>query len=101
MTEDKKFDCRTCRWKGGVPGSVHNSCKHPSLKKSVVNNPAMELMAAFASVGRVPPMNVSSKELNIRGDPHGIKKGWFNFPWNFDPVWLENCDGYEKRVIRR
>ena len=23
--------------------------------------------------------------------------GWFNYPWNFDPTWLLECDGYEKR----
>ena len=33
---------------------------------------------------------------NVKGAAHGIKKGWFNFPFNFDPVWLENCDGFEK-----
>lgn len=57
----------------------------------------MNIMAIFASVGRVQPMAIGSKELNIKGDPHGIKKGWFNFPWNFDPVWLDNCDGYEEK----
>ena len=34
---------------------------------------------------------------NVKGAEHGIKKGWFNFPFNFDPVWLESCDGYEKK----
>ena len=33
----------------------------------------------------------------MTGDEHGIKNGWFNFPWNFDPIWLENCDGYEEK----
>lgn len=33
---------------------------------------------------------------NIKGDSHGIKNGWFCFPFNFDPVWLENCDSCEK-----
>jgi len=36
-------------------------------------------------------------ELNIRGNPHGIKRGWFSWPYNFDPVWLENCDGFEEK----
>lgn len=97
MSESKKFDCYTCQWRGYVPGSVHTRCNHPSLNKSVINNPMTEVMAIFASVGRAPAMNVSTKELNIQGHPHGIEKGWFNFPWNFDPVWLENCDGYEAK----
>lgn len=40
------------------------------------------------------PLNNTT--LNIKADPTGIKKGWFNFPFNFDPVWLDNCDGFEK-----
>lgn len=25
---------------------------------------------------------------------HGIKKGWFRWPMNFDPTWLIACDGF-------
>lgn len=35
--------------------------------------------------------------LNVRGNPHGIRKGWFMWPVNFDPVWLESCDGFEQK----
>ena len=42
-------------------------------------------------------MHISSKDLNVVGHPRGIAKGWFNWPWNFDPVWLENCDGWEDK----
>jgi hypothetical protein len=31
---------------------------------------------------------------SVSGNPHGIKKGWFIWPLNFDPVWLESCDGF-------
>ncbi len=31
----------------------------------------------------------------VKGNPHGIRNGWFNWPWNFDPVWLVDCDGFE------
>jgi hypothetical protein len=34
------------------------------------------------------------KELNVQADAHGVRSGWFNWPANFDPVWLVNCDGY-------
>jgi len=30
------------------------------------------------------------------GDEHGIKNGWFLHPYNFDPIWLCYCDGFEK-----
>ena len=55
-----------------------------------------KLMGILGSVGRVSPINANSKELNIKAKKAGIKGGWFNFPVNFDPVWLENCDGYLK-----
>lgn len=92
---ERKFDCYTCRHRRNTPGSAHIRCEHPSLK-GAHDNPLVELMAIFASVGRAPPMALSTKELNIQADPHGVRKGWFNFPWNFDPVWLLNCDGYER-----
>lgn len=76
-------------------GSAHSCCNHPSLKP--LEDKPLKLMATFASVGRVPPIAIASKELNIKGDPWGIKNGWFNFPFNFDPVWLLNCDGYERK----
>lgn len=30
------------------------------------------------------------------GDDHGIQNGWFIHPFNFDPIWLKYCDGFEK-----
>jgi hypothetical protein len=30
-------------------------------------------------------------------DQHGKKNGWFNYPWNFDPIWLKTCDGFEPK----
>ncbi len=23
----------------------------------------------------------------MRGNPHGVKRGWWNYPYNFDPTW--------------
>ena len=33
------------------------------------------------------------------GNPHGIKKGWFMYPINFDPVWKERlCQNFEPMI---
>ena len=33
---------------------------------------------------------------NMTGNPHGIRNGWFFYPFNFDPTWKEkNCANYE------
>ena len=95
----KKFDCWTCQYKGHVGGSAHICCNHPSLHLDEVKKkvPMLELMSILGSVGRMPQVSFSSKELNIQGDTHGIKHGWFNFPFNFDPTWLRNCDGCKKK----
>ena len=87
-----KPNCYECEHRGSVPGSAHSSCNHPANEQA--NDPLLELLAVFASVGRSEPIGAETG-LNIKGNPHGIKKGWFNWPWNFDPVWLEECDGFE------
>jgi len=89
-----KVNCYECIYRGTVAGSCHSCYEHPSVK-SAKDDPMANVMAILASVGRVPPVNVNSKELNIKGNPTGIQRGWFNFPFNFDPVWLENCDGFK------
>ncbi len=38
----------------------------------------------------------SNKKAIVQGNEHGIKSGWFFWPFNFDPVWLEKCDGFKK-----
>ena len=94
---EKKVDCSTCKWKRNNPGTRHIRCNHPSLNE-ISTDPALSLMGILASVGRVAPFMFNSKELNIKANPVGVKRGWFNFPFNFDPTWLENCDGYEKQA---
>lgn len=35
---------------------------------------------------------------NMRGDPHGIRSGWFFYPINFDPVWkTKKCSNFKLR----
>ena len=31
----------------------------------------------------------------VKGDLVGIKKGWFAWPHNFDPLWLLECDSFK------
>ena len=93
--ETKKANCFECKWRANLPGDAHSRCNHPLNKSS--NNPFEEMMAIFASVGRVDPVTGNAaRELNIQASEHGIRKGWFNWPYNYDPVWLLNCDGFEE-----
>jgi hypothetical protein len=94
MEGKKKANCYECKFRGEVPGSAHSCCKHPGSGND--GDPFIKLMAIFAGVGRHAPIgnHEGIRKLNIRGNPHGIRMGWFNWPYNFDPTWLENCDGF-------
>ncbi len=35
--------------------------------------------------------NIGAK---VVGHAHGIRRGWFIWPLNYDPVWLVSCDGF-------
>jgi hypothetical protein len=36
--------------------------------------------------------------IEVKGNSNGIGNGWFIFPLNYDPIWLESCDSFEKVV---
>ena len=94
---NKPTICYSCKHRGDLSGSAHSCCKHPEVAEE--SSPLDNIMAIFASVGRVAPsMNPSlMSKLNIQVNEHGVRNGWCIWPLNFDPIWLENCDGYEKK----
>ena len=86
--------CYECKHRGEVAGSAHSSCHHPKCS-DVVDNPLVGLMSILGSVrGGLPPIPTG---LKVKGNKHGIESGWFNHPNNFDPTWLEECDGFEQK----
>jgi hypothetical protein len=85
-------NCYECEYRGGCAGSASSCCEHPSIEKTSIG----EIMGMLGSVGRVPTI-IMENYLDIRGNAHGIRSGWFNWPYNFDPVWLENCNGFKKK----
>ena len=38
----------------------------------------------------------SNTHAKVVGAKHGRVNGWFYWPVNFDPIWLEKCDGFER-----
>ena len=69
-----KPDCYKCIHRRDLAGDAHSQCQHPK--------------ASIAYMAGVP------SPLNIKGDSHGIRNGWFMWPMNYDPIWLKNCDGF-------
>ncbi len=89
----EKPDCYKCKWRGSVAGSAHSSCKHPEAGTEDKGNNMAELLSMLAHRGATPTTTGASK-LEIQCHPHGRRSGWFNWPFNFDPVWLTNCNGF-------
>ena len=92
-----KPNCYKCKWKGSVPGSAHICCEHPDsgLKSAT---PITKLVAIMAE-GATPSLTAGVKALSVKGNPRGIAGGWFSFPFNFDPIWLEECSGFTPKEV--
>ncbi len=39
----------------------------------------------------------ANKEAKVKGKEFGVRKGWFYWPYNFDPLWLISCDGFKQK----
>jgi len=66
----KKFDCYKCRHRGTISGDTHSMCHHPKVKQdSNVFGAQVDMLSG--------KNNVAAKELAIKGNPHGIRSGWF------------------------
>ena len=94
-----KPNCYECKYRGDIIGDAHSKCNHPAFEK-IMNNSFAQVMGIFASVGRVAPIQVQGEGIIVNGNPYGIKHGWFNHPFNFDPMWLTECSGFQEKEIK-
>lgn len=72
---EQRNKCYECSHRGRVIGSAHSSCMAATIKGPTCKVPTF--------------------------DPHGIKNGWAYWPYNFDPVWLLNCDRFEDIKVKK
>lgn len=98
MVVASRPDCRACLHRRDVPGDMHSACHHPATR-ALHADPMMGLLGVMGarSGGGLLGLTISGEvayALGVRGSPHGIARGWFFWPVNFDPVWLEACDGF-------
>ncbi len=85
-----KPDCLVCKHRRKVPGDAHSLCAHPAVGGDA---DYVESIMAMVSGGT----QKAADTLGIKANYHGISRGWFHWPSNFDPTWLEECNGYEQR----
>jgi hypothetical protein len=65
-------------------------CHHPKVKQ--------DSNVFSALVGMMRGENTQAAiDLGIKGNPQGIRGGWFMWPANFDPTWLEACTGFREK----
>ena len=67
------MDCYSCIYRRPVPGSTHSSCEH---------------------YDRISEGVITRKLLGVKLIRHGVMHGWARWPFDFDPVWIEACNGY-------
>ena len=98
MGKIMKNKCYQCKHRDSIPGDSHSRCMHPELKEFLESSVG-QVLSMFN--GRILTPEFSLKDMvqkfDIIANTHGIQKGWFNWPWNFDPLWLINCNRFEEQ----
>ena len=83
-------NCYECVYRGSILGDAHSRCNHPEVKQDDNELGALVDLLAGKNIEAI-------KKLNIKGNPMGIKRGWFMWPANFDPTWLISCNGFKAK----
>lgn len=63
-------ECYKCKFRTDLPGSAHSQCQ-----------------AGLLTLG--------TNKVQVVANQHGINKGWFMWPFDYDPVWLERCNVWD------
>jgi len=90
-TTSEKPDCYACCHRRKVAGDAHSRCVHPSIGELSALDQLLGILKAPQITENIQR---AADELDIMANYHGIKQGWFQWPTNFDPVWLKNCKGF-------
>ena len=83
-------NCYECKYRGCADYSAHSTCNHPRVNDLVLKILALHCLTMGIRKGAIADLNISYNN-------HGFKNGWFYWPLNYDPVWLETCDGFENK----
>jgi len=85
-SEPLKPNCYTCAYRRELAGDAHSSCDALGAQGLPI---AMFFMAGKTEFKAGP--------VHVRGNTHGVRSGWFMWPLNFDPAWLEICSLYQAK----
>jgi len=90
-----KPNCYDCVHRRTIPGDAHSRCVHPDIGPQDSNE-----FGALAQMISGQFM-ASARKLGITGHPQGIRCGWFMWPANFDPTWLQSCNGFTAKATKK
>lgn len=88
-------DCYKCQFRHGVPGSAHSSCHGLRELAKDPNDPNVITVETLLATGKMK-MEVNGQPV-IKIDPHGKAKGWAMWPFDFDPIWLSECQLFKEK----
>lgn len=71
----------------------------PSKEGPSVNAKCRSCKHARSVMGSSHHLECMQPDLKVTGSPRGIRKGWFIYPVDFDPIWMTTeCSNYENNV---
>ena len=87
--------CWECKQSRTIPGDCHASCAHP--KSGFEGGDPLAAIIAMLASARKLPVAAPSADLGITLNEHGVRHGWAFWPVNFDPIWVDTCNGFEEK----
>ncbi len=91
-----KANCYDCEFRGSAPGSAHSECNHPSVKE-IMGDPLLGIMSMMGGARKLSAPRIEGGSAP-KFNQHGIDNGWANWPFNFDPIWLEECNLFKENA---
>lgn len=67
--------CHECKHSKTIPGDCHLGCQE----------------------GLDQCLSGKAGNIHVSLNPHGVQNGWALWPFNFDPIWVDNCNSFESR----
>ena len=86
------MNCHECKYWASLPGNAHIQCDHPKVKELA---PVLLFALMTNDLDRFIP------EFGLKYDLYGFQQGWFNWPMDFDPTWLHNCNCFIKNETKK
>jgi hypothetical protein len=86
-------NCYTCKYRVDLMLDTHSACYHPKVKR-LTKHSLVDILSRMGGRNDIR-LKGGKNALGVKGHDRGIENGWFNWPFDFDPIWLEHCEGWE------